>query len=34
VRKQFGVTITLDRLYELRIAADLAACIAEQEAAR
>jgi pyochelin synthetase len=30
VRKQFGVTITLDRLYELRIAAQMAACIAGQ----
>jgi acyl carrier protein len=32
VRKQFGVAITLDRLYELRIAAQMAACITDQVA--
>ncbi len=32
VRKQFGVTITLDRLYELRMAARMAACITDQVA--
>ena len=33
VRKQFGVTITLDRLYELRIVAEMAASIAAAQAA-
>jgi pyochelin synthetase len=30
VRKQFGVSITLDRLYELRTVRTMAACIAEE----
>ncbi len=34
VRKQFGVTITLDRLYELRIVSELAACVAAELAAQ
>jgi pyochelin synthetase len=33
VRKQFGVTITLDRLYELRVVAEMAAAIADELAA-
>jgi amino acid adenylation domain-containing protein len=31
VRKRFGVTITLDRLYELRVVAEMAASIADQQ---